>query len=105
MIEYKLKKGNILKDGHTMFPKDIVKDLNRKAYLEDLKSKTEFGAQVPCTGVLSALSKNLSNSGDAVMASGDEKKERGDNEGARTMYTIGGLLGLLGQALEDSLSR
>ena len=26
----------ILKDGHTMFPQDIVKDLNRKSYLEQL---------------------------------------------------------------------
>ncbi len=25
----------ILKDGHTMFPQDIVKDLNRKSYLEE----------------------------------------------------------------------
>lgn len=27
-------KEEILKDGHTMFPADIVKDLNRKSYLE-----------------------------------------------------------------------
>jgi hypothetical protein len=39
MIEYKLKKGNILKDGHTMFLQDVVKELNRKAYLENLKEK------------------------------------------------------------------
>ena len=25
---------NFMKDGHTMFPQDIVKDLNRKSYLE-----------------------------------------------------------------------
>lgn len=41
MIEYKLKNDNVLKDGHTMFKKDIVKELNRKAYLEDLKEKTD----------------------------------------------------------------
>ena len=34
MIKYKFKNGEVLKDGHTMFPQDIVKDLNRKAYLE-----------------------------------------------------------------------
>lgn len=27
-------KGNITKDGHTMLPFDIAKDLNRKSYLE-----------------------------------------------------------------------
>jgi len=34
-MKYKLKNGNILKDGHTMFLEDVVKDLNRKAYLEE----------------------------------------------------------------------
>ena len=35
MIKYTLNKnGAILKDGHTMFPFDIVSDLNRKAFLE-----------------------------------------------------------------------
>ena len=52
MIEYKMKNGNILKDGHTMFLQDVVKDLNRKAYLEDLKSKTDGGAQVACSDLL-----------------------------------------------------
>jgi len=32
--KYELKNGNILKDGHTMFPEDVVMDLNRKSYLE-----------------------------------------------------------------------
>lgn len=27
--------GRITKDGHTMFPKDIASDLNRKSYLEE----------------------------------------------------------------------
>ena len=27
---------SILKDGHTMFPQDIVKDLNRKSHLEEV---------------------------------------------------------------------
>ena len=35
MLEYKSKKGMILKDGHTMFLKDVIKDLNRKAFLEE----------------------------------------------------------------------
>ncbi len=30
-------KGKILKDGHTMFPQDIVTDLNRKSFLEKNK--------------------------------------------------------------------
>ena len=38
MCEYaeytKAKSNEILKDGHKMFPRDIVKDLNRKSYLE-----------------------------------------------------------------------
>jgi hypothetical protein len=32
--EYKLDGGQVTKDGHTMFPEDVVKDLNRKSYLE-----------------------------------------------------------------------
>ena len=35
MVKYELKNGEILKDGHTMFQQDIVKDLNRKAYLDE----------------------------------------------------------------------
>jgi hypothetical protein len=37
MVDYKLKNGNILKDGHTMFLQDAVSDLRRKAYLEDAR--------------------------------------------------------------------
>jgi polyhydroxyalkanoate synthesis regulator phasin len=33
-VKYKLKSNNILKDGHTMFLNDVVKDLKRKSYLE-----------------------------------------------------------------------
>lgn len=33
--KYKLKNGNILKNGHTMFLEDVVTDLERKSYLED----------------------------------------------------------------------
>ena len=41
MVKYELKKGDILKDGHTMFLQDVVKDLNRGAFLEsELKIKT-----------------------------------------------------------------
>jgi hypothetical protein len=29
------KKGEVLRDGHTMFPEDIIRDLNRKSYLEE----------------------------------------------------------------------
>ena len=54
MVEYKLKNGNILKDGHTMFLQDVVSDLKRKAYLEDLKSKTDGGATVPCSDGLAS---------------------------------------------------
>ncbi len=32
--KYEIKRGVITKDGHTMFLKDIVKDLNRKSFLE-----------------------------------------------------------------------
>lgn len=51
MVKYKLKGSEVLKDGHTMFQKDIVKDLNRKAYLEDLREK-EAGSSVPFSGGL-----------------------------------------------------
>jgi chorismate mutase len=33
--KYELKKGLVLKDGHTMMSQDIVSDLNRKSYLEE----------------------------------------------------------------------
>ncbi|MCK5316874.1 MAG: Lar family restriction alleviation protein [Anaerolineales bacterium] len=49
MVKYKLKKGNILKDGHTMFLQDVVQDLKRKAYLEDLREK-EANLSVPFNG-------------------------------------------------------
>jgi len=35
MVLYELKNGDIIKDGHTMFMEDVVKDLNRKSYLEE----------------------------------------------------------------------
>ncbi|QDP67524.1 MAG: hypothetical protein Unbinned5350contig1004_31 [Prokaryotic dsDNA virus sp.] len=40
-IKYKESSVGITKDGHTMFVQDIVKDLNRKSYLETqlIKSK------------------------------------------------------------------
>lgn len=34
--EYTGKIGAVLKDGHTMFRRDIVTDLNRKSYLEKM---------------------------------------------------------------------
>lgn len=35
MSKYKInKRGDITKDGHTMFKEDIVRDLNRLAFLE-----------------------------------------------------------------------
>lgn len=37
--KYTLKGNDILKDGHTMFPQDIVTDLNRKSYLEEKNTK------------------------------------------------------------------
>jgi hypothetical protein len=36
LMKYELKKGNVLKDGHTMFIEDVVKDLN---YLNNKKMK------------------------------------------------------------------
>jgi len=36
LMKYELKKGNVLKDGHTMFIEDVVKDLN---YLNNKKIK------------------------------------------------------------------
>ena len=54
MVKYKLKKGNILKDGHTMFLQDVVQDLKRKAYLEDLKEK-EADSSVSFNEVLGGL--------------------------------------------------
>lgn len=41
MIKYELKNKTILKDGHTMFLQDVVKDLNRKANLEAMKERIE----------------------------------------------------------------
>ena len=41
MVKYKLKNGSILKDGHTMFLEDVVRDLERKAYLEEVKTSME----------------------------------------------------------------
>ena len=32
--KYEITKAGITKDGHTMFEQDIVKDLNRKSFLE-----------------------------------------------------------------------
>ena len=40
MIEYKAEdNGNILKDGHVMFYGDVAKELNRKAFLEEMYSQ------------------------------------------------------------------
>lgn len=40
MLEYKRNdKGEITKDGHTMFPDDVIRDLERLAYLEDIYAK------------------------------------------------------------------
>ena len=39
MIEYKSRGNDIIKDGHTMFRMDVITDLNRLAYLEDMRSK------------------------------------------------------------------
>ena len=36
LMKYELKKGNVLKEGHTMFIEDVVKDLN---YLNNKKMK------------------------------------------------------------------
>lgn len=37
MVEYKRKTdGSITKDGHTMFPGDVIKDLNRLVFLENM---------------------------------------------------------------------
>ena len=36
MIKYKSTSRGILKDGHTMFADDIVKELNRGAHLEEV---------------------------------------------------------------------
>lgn len=47
MDKYKLKNGNILKDGHTMFLQDVVKDLNRKSYLEEEMLKNLPKAEHP----------------------------------------------------------
>jgi len=42
MVKYKRTGGDITKDGHTMFHCDIVKELNRKAYLEkELEAKNQ----------------------------------------------------------------
>jgi len=35
MYKYTENSRGILKDGHTMFAKDIVADLNRKSHLEE----------------------------------------------------------------------
>ena len=51
MIEYKLKNDNVLKDGHTMFNYDVVKDLNRKSYLEERQTSE---AVVPLNDLLNA---------------------------------------------------
>lgn len=39
MVLYKLRGANIIKDGHTMFKEDVVRDLNRLSYLEDQRIK------------------------------------------------------------------
>ena len=47
--KYKLEYGVVIKDGHTMFIKDIVKDLNRKSFLE--KERHENTRPTPDTGI------------------------------------------------------
>ncbi len=48
--KYEYKAPDITKDGHTMFNKDVVKDLNRKSFLEqeiiDLKKNNEHLTKV-----------------------------------------------------------
>ncbi len=34
-MDYKLKKGKFIKNGHTMFEQDVLTDLKRLAYLEE----------------------------------------------------------------------
>ena len=39
IMEYKLKKGKFIKNGHTMFEKDVLTDLKRLAHLEEQVTK------------------------------------------------------------------
>lgn len=43
VMQYELKDGKILKDGHTMFDEDIVKDLKRKSFLEQERNISKKG--------------------------------------------------------------
>jgi hypothetical protein len=38
-MEYKLKKGKFIKNGHTMFEQDVLTDLKRLAHLEEQVTK------------------------------------------------------------------
>lgn len=46
--KYELKNGAILKDGHTMFLEDVVRDLNRKSQLEEEKVSAPNSESAPC---------------------------------------------------------
>lgn len=39
MVEYKLKDGNFLEDGHTVFKEDVLTRLKRLDFLEKLAKK------------------------------------------------------------------
>ena len=72
---------------------------------EKKKPVKPSGSESELKDLLSALSENLLAVGEATMENGDNKKHAGDPEGARSMYIIGGTVALIGQAIEDSLSR
>tara|TARA_R110000796_G_scaffold60301_1_gene139327 strand:+ start:823 stop:1074 length:252 start_codon:yes stop_codon:yes gene_type:complete len=38
-MDYKLKSGKFIKNGHTMFEQDVLTDLKRLAYLEEERTK------------------------------------------------------------------
>jgi len=69
MVKYDLKNGEILKDGHTMFLQDVVKDLNRKAYLEDVLLSAQYSFH--CMEQAGAFKQNGL---DQKMAAGINKK-------------------------------
>lgn len=54
----------ILKDGHTMFPGDIVNDLNRKSFLEEYKEKIEIAISCFCREELGNM--NFENDKEAI---------------------------------------
>ena len=54
----------ILKDGHTMFTSDIVKDLQRKSFLEEHKEKLEIAISCFCREELGNM--NFENDKEAI---------------------------------------